>query len=151
MSEIQLSTLDTQHLDRDLSISKLHLKGLSQRDIASQLDVSQPTISAILSKQHIKSVVERAVSSMILRAPEVVQRLFQHIHDKDDKTISMKAITEYNKVIGISQSHASIVVQNMYVDARQQTVSADLVQLLGQGMDTLTDDDVIDLTEDSDT
>jgi DNA-binding transcriptional regulator LsrR (DeoR family) len=139
-----METMDKQKLQRDVAISQLHLSGKSQKEIAAEIGISNATVSRVLSKEHIKELVNKAVEAMILRAPEVVKRLFEHIQE-DNASVSMKAISEYNKVIGISQPHASLVIQNMYVDARRQTLSAEMVQVLSPGLKQLTDDDILDI------
>jgi DNA-binding transcriptional regulator LsrR (DeoR family) len=139
-----METMDVQRLKRDVTISQLHLQGMTHKEIADKTGTSKATISRVLSKEHIKKIVTNAVESMIIRAPEVVQRLFEHIQG-NDASVSMKAISEYNKVIGISQPHASLVIQNMYVDARRQTLSAEMVQVLSPGLKQLTDDDILDI------
>jgi len=132
---------------RDGTIADMVLEGLPYSDIADALKIGKATVARRLSKPITRQIVQTAISALSLYAPKVARRLIEMLDD-EDRNIRLKAISEYNRIMGLSHAHASVVIQEMYVDQRTQVLSPGLVSLLGSGEASLAEDDgVIDVEE----
>jgi len=118
------------------------LQGLPYSDVAKALGIDKSTVSRRISKPITRQIVQTTISALSLYAPKVARRLMDAIDDPD-KNVSLKGIGEYNKIMGLSHAHASVVIQEMYIDQRTQVLSPGLVGLLSSGQSTV--DEVIDI------
>jgi len=121
------------------------LQGLPYSDIATALGMGKSTVGRRLSKPITRQIVQTAISALSLYAPKVARRLIEMLDD-EDRNIRLKAISEYNRIMGLSHAHASVVIQEMYVDQRTQVLSPSLVGLLGSpAADQPDDEGIIDV------
>jgi len=126
----------------DGTMAEMILQGLPYSEIAKALNIGKSTVTRRLSKPITRQIVQTTISALSLYAPKVARRLIEMVDD-DDRNIRLKAISEYNKIMGLSHAHASVVIQEMYVDQRTQVLSPSLVGLLGAGEAVQTDDEGI--------
>jgi len=131
----------------DATMAGMVLEGLPYSEVAKALGIDKSTVSRRLSKPITRQIVQTTISALSLYAPKVARRLMEAVDDPD-RNISLKGISEYNKIMGLSHAHASVVIQEMYVDQRTQVLSPSLVGLLGAGDPVQSDDEeVIDIDE----
>lgn len=140
---------DLRNAERNCTIAQMHLKGFNYTEIAKNVNVNKRQITNILSDKNIKEIVINTVKGYILNCGIVAQKLLDHIDDNDPQ-VSLKAIAEYNKIIGISSAHAPVIIQNMYVDNSHTVISDSVLQILhGSGdQDDNQDSDIIDIDTD---
>lgn len=142
-----LPAISSKNGVRNLSIARLHLSGMSQSEIAEKVGLSQVQISNILKDDNIKAVINDTIKGMVLAAPQIGNKLIAHCLDEDDKGISVKAISEYNKAIGIVGTHANVYVNNLMVSNQTLNVLSDEMGslLASRRIDRPQDAEVIDI------
>jgi len=156
-----------QRINRDLYILTEAAKGTPQTQIAEAVNLSQPTIATILSDEQAQKKLNEIIKLHISESPDIQKQLIamakgQAIDhngiikttlDEEGKTIALsidpgaqlKAISEHNKIIGISSSHASQIIMNMmqlniigqpvpdiiqqWMDSRSKPIEADYTEL----------------------
>jgi len=114
---------------RDTRIAEMYLQGMSQYEIGQAIGIDRSQVSRVLSNEHAREIVQSSVRAMAAHAREVGLRLIELTRDKD-KAVRQKAISEYNKVIGIAGAHASTVIQNIYIDQRVQLLQPQILSAL---------------------
>ena len=128
---------------RDTRIAEMYLQGMSQYEIGQAIGIDRSQVSRVLSNEHAREIVQSSVRAMATHAREVGLRLIELTRD-DDKQVRLKAIAEYDKVIGIAGAHASTVIQNIYIDQRVQQLQPQLLQALQGNMVVDADYEVIE-------
>jgi hypothetical protein len=142
--------ISSRKLDRNLTIARMHLNGMSYDDIGEKVGLSKTQIGTILHDDNIKAVINSTIRGMALAAPSIGNRLIDHCMQEDDPDRSVKAIGEYNKVVGIASPHASIYIQNMLVSGGVNLISPGLAGLIGSGSTQVVQDteEIIDIDPD---
>jgi hypothetical protein len=100
---------------RDQTIVGLRAQGKTTNEIAKTVGVTQGRISQILSDEDIKKELDNVHRMYASKAQEISTNFLDHCMDKEDKTLSLNAIKEYHKVMGISPSNVQTTfISNIY-------------------------------------
>ena len=140
-----MSKTASQVYKRNLSIAKMRAEGKSQKDIAKVMGISQPAVSYALQDPEIKELLTNVNKYLTSYATAIEPELIRLCFD-EDKSIRLRAIGDYNKIIGITPSHTpSIFINNLYQDNRQQIITSDVIELLNKHTATMTEDTPLEI------
>ena len=125
-----LPATNPARINRDQSIITQAAKGIPQREIARHTGITQSQVSVILSDEDAKAKLQAIIHKHIQATDDIQTVLISKAIDPEN-TDNMKAITEHNKIIGISGAHT----QNVYIDKLYQqnnalSLSSDVLKLL---------------------
>jgi len=110
---------------------------MSQHDIARQpdIDVTQPTISRILSDDRVRAILDRTFRRYVAASTGIGRQFIRLCFD-EDKSIRLKAVVEWNRMMGYLPSHTqSVHIANTYNDHGVHVHSPEVVQILNQTLD----------------
>jgi len=117
-------------INRDQSIIMQAAKGLPQRDIAKNVGINQSQVSVILSDDDAKAKLQAIIYKHIQATDSIQDVLISKAQDPDNSD-NIKAITEHNKIIGISGSHTqNIHIEKLYQQNNTLSLSPDVLRLL---------------------
>ena len=120
-----------KRLKRDLLISTQYAFGAPQRDLAPAHNLSQPTISHIVTNDKCRDIIDNAIKLQII-ATEAINRRFIGLCLHKDPKISLDAIKQWQRNVGIAPSYSgNLFLTNIYNDSRSVNISADASKLLG--------------------
>ena len=130
-------------VNRDRHIAEQAAIGKSQNEIASITNVSQSTVSKVLSDTKAKEIIDRTQRKIVQLAPLAAKNMIAFLTDKEDKTIRYKATSDVMKIIGVLPSHAtSIFINNLMIQNNSGLQDAAFRQVAGAFLGL--DDDVQD-------
>ena len=115
---------------RDCHIINQAAKGLSPAKIAETTPISRRQIANILSDDDAKAKLQAIIYKHIQATDSIQDVLISKATDPEN-TDNMKAITEHNKIIGISGSHTqNIHIEKLYQQNNALSLSPDVLRLL---------------------
>ena len=138
---------NTKTLARDCHIASLSLQGLSSKEIAKrpEINIADRTVRHILSDQQCRNIIDHAIRQQIAATKGINKRFIQLCYH-DDPKISLDAIKQWQKNIGIAPSHTSnVFFTNIYNDNRG-SITPDVERLFGllSGSASCASDEAID-------
>ena len=139
---------------------QLKAAGKSNREIANTIGRSPASISRLINRADSKDIIEREASRILEKLPQIIEMIFRdldtsnhlskvlagEIQESEEKTIlekditallkfrdqTNKTISDILKAMGIYASHSpGLVVQQIYQDNRTQSLSPDILRLIG--------------------
>ena len=114
-----LTPCQTQKKIRNAIIANQVGSGQDVKDVANQHNLSIPQTYRILSDNQCQQILDQVMRVNIAHAKGINKRFLKHCYDTEDKKISLDAIKQYQKIVGIAPSHAvSLFIQNIYNDNR---------------------------------
>lgn len=127
----QLSKKNPKRKKRDQEIIGLRAQGSTTRDIASKMDISQGRVSQILNDKEIKAELDGVHRMYASRAKEIGVTFLDLCGDKEDKAISLNAIKEYHKIMGISPTNQqNTFIANIY--QQNSAIPQESLKMLGE-------------------
>ena len=154
---------------------QLKAAGKSNREIANTMGRAPASISRLVNRANSKDIIEREASKILEKLPQIIEIIFRdldtanhllkilagEIQVSEEKTIlekdfnallkfrdqTNKTMSEILKAMGIYASHTpGMVVQQTYQDNRTQSLSPDILRLiggfLGNSADVLDDEEI---------
>lgn len=129
---------------RNVTIAGQIATGQSVTDVAAEHNISKVQTYRILQDDQCKDILDHVMRVNIAHAKGINKKFLQHCYSEDDK-LSLDAIKQYQKNVGIAPSHAtSLFIQNIYNDNRT-LIPEDVGKLFGLlSGQAAGDEDVID-------
>ena len=139
---------------------QLKAAGKSNREIANTIGRSPASISRLINRADSKDIIEREASKILEKLPQIIEMIFRdldtanhlskilagEIQVSEEETFlendvnallkfrdqTNKTTSDILKAMGIYASHSpGMVVQNIYHDNRTQSLSPDILRLIG--------------------
>lgn len=114
---------------RNYRIARDHLAGLSTAELAGKHNISQRQVRNVLSDESIKKIMEDALRGLALATPAVASRLLDHV-DSVNEHVSLKAIGEFGKFMGMTTPHAPVANTLIVHNEVQAVVSPEMSRFL---------------------
>lgn len=138
-----LGTKNAKLASRNFAIARDHLDGLDPPELAKKHGISVRQVYNVLSDEGVQAILNHALKGAALATPNVIQKLLDLIEQEGDKKVSLGGIQEFNRMMGLSTTHAPIantLIVNQKID---QIVAPEMLALLkgDTGQVSLTEDD----------
>ena len=111
-------------MKRDLQIANDRMQGLTFRELSRKYNVSNSTISRILSKQEIQDVISDSLNHLVTFAPIIV-KTYRDLLNSDNDAVRLKCAAELSKIIGISPSHAPSQINILFNQSNNNIIVSD--------------------------
>ncbi len=114
---------------RDYNIAIQAANGKTPKQIAADLPIQTRQVINILADNKAIAIIKRTTKRYIAASTGTSKRHIKLCFD-DDKKLSLDAIKEVNRIIGISQSHTPPGVANFYSIQQNNVVHPDIIEIL---------------------
>ena len=128
---------------QNITIASLRAMGKTCREIGDKVHLSHDAIAKRLKKEDIKARIDKMLSYYASYSDDVARGFMSLVMD-NDKEVRHKAIVEYNKIMGITAAHPSLVIQHIYQDNRVQIVSPHVQELLNKHLGQTIEGEIIE-------
>lgn len=127
------------------------MSGHTMKEIASDVDVSEATVSRSLAKPVVRHLLEKAYTDLCSLAPKVTEVYSDAIagksEDLDERKFRLSAAKDVSAMIGLSpvrDSHNNVFFTNI-IAPTAVTLSPMVAKLLDKLADSSVDEDTVDV------
>ena len=114
----------TRLTNRNSKIVADHLSGATYKELCARYEVSNASISRILSKAEVKDVLDSTLNHLASFAPLIV-RNYRALLNSDKPSIRLKATDALAKILGITPTHAPSQINALFVQNNATTIISD--------------------------
>lgn len=155
-----------------IKVAQLSAAGLSQREIAREMQMTQQNVSVLLSKKEAREIIDRQTSELLREVPQAVKALkadlrmdaelsewladptqecqiARSLGDIDSilkfKQLAEKKSSKLLQAIGVFPSNqTNYFVQNIHNDNRTAVFSPEVLKVLGSLLSEPSDEEITD-------
>ncbi len=130
---------------RNVALAEDYVTGASKDELAKKYGISKRQVERILAENEAaKTILTWAIQRNIQGLPAAVEKHDQLIKSKD-KAIALNALKLRYQISSVLPSHAqNQYVTNLYVDQRQVTISAPILERLSGGIEDAEEAEIIE-------